>query len=483
MSVLKDLVPQKVFAYFEALCSIPHGSGNTKGVSDYCAAFAVSHGLRYKQDALNNIIIYKPASAGYEQAPTVILQGHLDMVCVKTAESTVDFLHDGLTLTAEDGYVHAVGTSLGGDDGIAVAIALAILDDDTLAHPPLEALFTVEEETGMDGAQAVDFADLKGRRLINIDSEEEGVITAGCAGGARATCLLPLAWETRRGIRCTLRLEGLQGGHSGTDIHKQKASANVLLGRALDQLRLAAPFDVVSVAGGTVDNAIPVSAQAVLLAESAHVDALMAAAEGCNAAFRREYRVADSGVRLTLTAEQETQERVMTRPAAAALMDALVMLPHGVMVMSRELPGLVQTSLNMGVLRTTAEQVEMVVCLRSNMGTQKAWLCRRLECMMARLSGQVVYTGVYPAWEYVPDSPLRTLAVDCYTRLFGAAPGITATHGGLECGLFCGKEPALECISIGPELLDIHSPRERLSIASTERLYRLVTEILKECRA
>lgn len=482
MSVLENCQPKKVFAFFEELCAIPHGSHNTKAISDYCVAFAKSRDLAVEQDAHNNVIIRKDASAGYEHAPTVILQGHLDMVCVKDADCPKDMAQEGLDLVVEGDFVRAEGTSLGGDDGIAVAMALAILDDDTLPHPALEALFTVDEEVGMLGAMALDFSSLKGRWLINIDSEEEGIITVGCAGGTTLDCLLPFRREERRGVCCTVTISGLTGGHSGAEIHKGRASATALLGRLLQEMGSAAPYSLVTLQGGTVGNAIPCTAEAVLVASAGDVAALQSACEQCAAILRHEYAVTDADMNITFAAGEETSVSAVDAAGTTAAVFALAQLPQGVVTMSQDIAGLVQTSLNLGVLTMSENEMKMRFTIRSSVESQKRWLRHRLEGFMAFVGGSANARHDYPGWEFRRDSALRELVAECYREQYGAEPEVAAIHAGLECGILCGKAPDLDCVSIGPDIHDIHSPQECLSISSTQRVYELVLKVLEKCK-
>ena len=482
MSVLENCQPKKVFAFFEELCAIPHGSHNTKAISDYCVAFAKSRGLAVEQDAHNNVIIRKAASVGFEHAPTVILQGHLDMVCVKDADCPKDMAQEGLDLMVEGDFVRAEGTSLGGDDGIAVAMALAILDDDTLPHPALEALFTVDEEVGMLGAMALDFSTLKGRWLINIDSEEEGIITVGCAGGTTLDCLLPLHREERRGVCCTVTLAGFKGGHSGTEIHKGRASATALLGRLLQEMASAAPYGLVTLQGGTVGNAIPCTAEATLVASAGDVAALQAACAQCAAALCHEYAVTDGDMNITFAAGEESTVSAVDAAGTNAAVFALAQLPQGVVTMSQDIAGLVQTSLNLGVLTMSENEMKMRFTIRSSVESQKLWLRHRLEGFMAFVGGKAEVVTDYPGWEFRRDSAFRELVVACYREQYGAEPEVAAIHAGLECGILCGKAPDLDCVSIGPDIHDIHSPQERLSISSTQRVYELVLKVLEKCK-
>lgn len=482
MSVLDNCRPQAVFAIFEQLCAIPHGSGNTKAISDYCVAFAKARGLAVEQDELNNVIIRKAASAGYEAAPTVILQGHLDMVCVKEEGCGKDMTREGLELVVEGDFVRARGTSLGGDDGIAVAMALAILDDDTLPHPPLEALFTVDEETGMYGAAGVDFSRLKGRKLINIDSEEENMITVGCAGGAACRCMLPLYRKGRHGVVCSVSIDGLTGGHSGTEIHKGRASATALLGRLLQTMHDAAHFCLMAAQGGTVGNAIPCGASAELVAAHEDLAALEAACKSCSAAMVKEYAVTDPDMAIRFTIGEDAAVDAMDETTTEAVIFLLSQLPQGVASMSQEIEGLVETSSNLGVVRMEEDTLRMDLHVRSNVDSRKLWLCRRIEGLLHAVGGTVTLRGIYPAWEYRRDSALRELVASCSRQVFGAEPEVNAIHAGLECGLFCGKAADLDCVSIGPDILDIHSPQERLSIPSTQRVYELLLTILEKSK-
>lgn len=482
MSVFANCQHQKVFAFFEELCAIPHGSHNTKAISDYCVAFAKARGLEVIQDDHHNVIIRKKASAGYENGPTVILQGHLDMVCVKDADCSKDMACEGLDLIVEGDFVGAAGTSLGGDDGIAVAMALAILDDDTLMHPALEALFTVDEEVGMLGAEALDFSALRGRWLINIDSEEEGIITVGCAGGTTLDCLLPLHREERSGVCCTVTLEGLKGGHSGTEIHKGRASATALLGRLLQEMASAAPYGLVTLEGGTVGNAIPCTAEAVLVVAVSDVAALQAACEQCAAALCREYAVTDEDMKIIFTAGEAGTVSAVDAAGTTAAVFALAQMPQGVLTMSQDIAGLVQTSLNLGVLTMSEREMQMRFTIRSSVESQKLWVRHRLESFMAFMGGKADVITDYPGWEFRRDSAFRELIVECYREQYGSEPVVAAIHAGLECGILCGKEPALDCVSIGPDIHDIHSPQERLSISSTQRVYEMVLKVLQKCK-
>ncbi len=466
--VTKGLSPERVFYYFEKLCAIPHGSGNTDRISDYCMEVAKELGLPAEKDGWNNVIIRKAASAGYEDHPTVILQGHLDMVCEKDADCDIDFLKDGLTLALDGDFLYAEGTTLGGDDCIAIAMALAILEDDTLAHPPIEALFTTDEETGMYGAEGLDASRLTGKTLLNIDSEEEGILTVSCAGGARAAITIPFT-RKKVSMPCyTVTLGGLIGGHSGVEIGTGRQNANVMLGKLLASL----PFDyqILDIGGGAKDNAIPRESVAIVACEGD----LAAAAK----AFVKANRI-DADPDLFVTVEKAESSEGFTVEDSRRIAEFLSTVPNGVQKMSSDIAGLVQTSLNLGILKIEGDSLVATFAVRSSVGSEKTELLTNLETVAKHFGGSFESHGHYPAWEYRKDSPLRDTMVRVYKEVYGDAPEVVAIHAGLECGLFAGKIPELDAVSFGPNLYDIHTSRERLSIASTARTYRYLCEILK----
>ena len=479
MRVLEGLQPAAALGFFETLCAIPHGSRDTKAISDYCVRFAQERGLSWQQDASNNVIIRKPASPGYEDHPTVILQGHLDMVCEKDADCDIDFSKDGLRLRHDDTYIFADGTTLGGDDGIAVAYALAVLDSDTLKHPPLEAVFTVDEEIGMLGAAALDMSGLQGRVLLNIDSEDEGILTVSCAGGNVSVCTLPVTRAAFSGTALTVTVGGLLGGHSGAEIDKGRGNANQLLGRVLYAVGARTALRIVCADGGLKDNAIPRESRAVITV--ADPDAVQAAIAGMDAAFRHEYAAADPDV-FVRTDPAQPQMPPMDAASTQRAVCMLCCLPNGIQAMSRDIPGLVQTSLNLGILTTDEQCVQASFCVRSSVATQKEMLVARLRCLMAQLGGSVDVSGDYPAWEFRKDSPLRERMIDVFREQYGHDPKVEAIHAGVECGLFAGKLPGLDCVSFGPDLTEIHTCRERMYIASVQRVWRYTLEVLRRCK-
>lgn len=466
--VTKGLRPERVFYYFEKLSAIPHGSGNTDQISDYCMQVAATLSLDAEKDEWNNVIIRKPASRGYEDRPTVILQGHLDMVCEKDADCQIDFMTDGLKLAVDGDMLYAKGTTLGGDDGIAIAFALAILEDNTLAHPPIEALFTTDEETGMYGAEGLDASKLTGKTLLNIDSEEEGILTVSCAGGARAGIELPLVRGSVDMPCYTVTLGGLIGGHSGVEIGTGRQNSNIMMGKFLASLPFA--YRIINICGGMKDNAIPRETVAVVACKGD----LAAAAD----VFVKTSRVdADPDLAITVAPAQSTDG--FDEASSKRIADFLSTVANGVQVMSADIEGLVQTSLNLGILKIENDKLIATFAVRSSVDREKLELLETLKKTAENFGGCMESHAHYPAWEYRKESPLRDTMVRVYKQLYGADPEVVAIHAGLECGLFAGKIADLDAVSFGPNLYDIHTSRERLSIASTERTYKYLCQILQ----
>ncbi len=474
---LAGLKPERVFTYFENLCAIPHGSGNTKKISDYLVSFAKEQGLRYIQDDLNNVILFAEGTCGYEKYPPVILQGHIDMVCEKDEDCPVNMETDGLNIAHDGEYVYAKGTTLGGDDGIAVAYAMALLADKTIPHPPLEVILTVDEETGMDGATGIDLSMLKGCTLINMDSEEEGIFTVSCAGGARGVITLPVTRRAVYGPCIRLTVENLQGGHSGVEIHKNRANANQVMGVLLQRIQQRMPLCLTAFAGGAKDNAIPRSCQATVVAMGMDLMQINDITAQLQAEIREQYDEPEAVVRgddVDAMGGNALPTEV-TKTVIALLNQA----PNGVQTMSQDIAGLVQTSLNLGVARLTGEAMELTFAVRSSVNAEKQALLGKLKTLAEEMGATYSQHGDYPAWEYRKESPLRDTMVRVYERMTGKKPEVVAIHAGLECGLLSEKIPNLDCVSIGPNMKDIHTSRERLEIASTERTWDFLLEILK----
>ncbi|MBP3300876.1 MAG: aminoacyl-histidine dipeptidase [Clostridia bacterium] len=469
MNKLAGRKPERVLYYFEQLCAIPHGSGNCGAVSAYCEQVAKDLGLAVRRDKWDNVVIKKPASAGYENHPAVILQGHLDMVCEKDADCPIDFEKEGLDLFVDGDWIGAKGTTLGGDDGIAVAMALAILEDDTLPRPPLEAVFTTDEETGMFGAEGLDVTDLTGKILLNADSECEGVLTVSCAGGARVQITLPLTEEANRTPCKKILFKGLKGGHSGVEIDKGRINADILMGEFLS--KIPDGFRIVSLFGGTKDNAIPAAAECVLATDAD----LSEFAKSFEASHRPD---SDGG--LVIEIQNAASDTCLSDESTRRVIGFLTTAPNGIQAMSKNIEGLVETSLNLGQLKADGENLTATFAVRSSVNRDKLILIERLEAICKQFGGIFNSHGYYPAWEYKEDSRLRETMVRVYEKQYGKSPVVEAIHAGLECGFFCDKIPGLDAVSFGPDMRDIHTPRERLSISSTQRTYEYLCEILKE---
>ncbi len=470
MSVLESLSPSRVFYYFEQICAIPHPSGMTAGVRDYCASVAERLSLPCRADDGGNLVICKPASRGYEGHPTVILQGHLDMVCEAVEGCKINFTKEGITPTVTGDTVRALGTTLGADNGIAVAMALAILEDTSLAHPPIEVLLTADEEIGLLGAGALDASLLSGRMLINLDSEDEGIFTVSCAGGVRADMRLPTVREAAVGYLSTIRLSGYCGGHSGIEINNGHRNAILDL---LSLLSSVPALRIVSLSGGGKDNAIPRAAEACVLTETPIDEAALTSAIS---AFLEE----EPDAELSVSATGYTDAEALTGSATQSLLEFAAALPNGVLKMSEDIADLVETSLNLGILEMNEDAVTFTSALRSSKNQARTELSDRLSALCRTFGGSYSTHGAYPAWEYRKDSPLRDTATAVFTKMYGHAPIIEAIHAGLECGLLSDKLPGLDSISIGPELHKVHTPEESLSISSVARTYAFVCKILEE---
>lgn len=477
MRALENCEPKRVFYYFEELCKIPHGSGNTKQISNYLVSFAKEHGLEYVQDEMNNVVIYKPATKGYEDAPAVILQGHMDMVCEKRPDVEHDFTKDPLNISVQDGYVTANGTTLGGDDGIAVAYGLALLESEDIAHPALEVLITVDEEIGLLGAEGIDCSVLKGKRLINLDSEAEGSLWISCAGGLSGISTIPVQRVEAEGQKAAVKITGLMGGHSGAEIDKKRANANVLMGRFLYSLQKETAYEIISLAGGQKDNAITREADAELLVED--INAVKACAEKLQKGFREEYAGTDEKITVEITDLGAASAKVLHPTSREKVLFFLMEVPFGIQKMSGTIDGLVETSTNIGIVKLGEDEFLGSSSVRSSVEVAGAALSDKICYLTEFLGGEYTVQGAYPAWEYRKDSPLRDRMVEVYEEMYGEKPNVVAIHAGLECGLFYKKIEGLDCVSLGPNMKDIHTSEEMLDIASTERVWKYLVKVLE----
>lgn len=510
MGVLDGLEPQSVFHYFEEISRIPHGSGNVRQISDYLKQFAADHGLECIQDELYNIIMIKEATAGYEQAEPYILQGHMDMVAVSAPDCNIDMTKDPLRLCVENGRIHAQGTSLGGDDGIAVAYALALLDADNISHPRLEVILTVDEETGMDGAQGIDLSMLRGRRLINLDQEEEGVVITSCAGGARVDVRIPMTEASAAKPAAVqdaeeqeapkqeqqffkLKVTGLLGGHSGIEINKGRGNANCLAGEILKGLSERFRIQLVTMRGGLADNAIPREAEAVFAVDISLSEEVTDYVRKEEARIRQELGDNDPAFAAECSAWDQQKDTVNEKDSAdetekgirycdaastAKALACLCQLPNGVTAMSRELEGLVQTSLNLGVVTLEQGMLKLSYAVRSSVDEDREALCRQMQEIATQAGASAEVRNAYTGWAYRKDSPLRDIIVEIYEKMYGRKPVLEAIHAGVECGILAAKIPGLDCVSIGPDMSDVHTAQESLDIASVKRMWEYLLAVL-----
>ncbi len=478
MEVLSHLEPKRVFYFFEQICNIPHGSGNIEEISNYLVEFAKENHLEYMQDKWNNVIIIKEATPGYEHKTGVIIQGHMDMVAVQTPGSTIDMENEGLQLEVQGDFVRAKETSLGGDDGIAVAYALALLESTEYAHPRLECVFTVDEETGMDGARNIDLSMLQGRELINIDSEEEGFLLTSCAGGGRVKTGLSGTLEPMTGSCYEVTLTGLKGGHSGVEIHKGRGNANYLLMRFLYEFMDEYSIGLYEIEGGSKDNVIPKECRAIICISDIDEDAFVKRCEAYKMDLCKEYAHIEDEIQVLCEKKDYGTYQVLKGAEYKRVCSLILNQPNGVQSMSGTIEGLVETSLNLGVLYLSKGGIRAQYSVRSSVSSAKEYLIKQMTLLVEQLGGVVIVDGLYPAWEYKEVSPLREKMQKVYRELYGKDMVVQAIHAGLECGLLAEKIPNLDCVSIGPDMEDIHTTKEKLSISSVERVWKYLLQVL-----
>ena len=477
MNKLTGLKPEKVFEYFEQISAIPRGSGNMKPIADFCENFAKINLFDYVRDEANNVIVYKPATKGYENAAPVILQGHLDMVCQKDNRIDIDFEKDGLDIYVDGDYIKAMGTTLGADNGIAVAMIMSILASKDISHPPVEALFTTDEETGMFGAAALDGSLFKGKMLINLDSEEQEKLTVSCAGGSEFKMEIPVKREKKNGTEIIISLTGLKGGHSGIEIDKGRINASILAGRFLNELT---DFHLISITGGDKSNAITNACKIKLLTDA--TDEFIDIINKCVEVVKKEISDIEPGFEISVSAGEKGDFEVIDESSKDKLCFALLFMPNGVQSMSATIDGLVETSLNLGILKTDADKITFVSALRSNKHVALDALESKLKAFAKFIDCTFETSGHYPPWEFKENSPLQELYKNCFKEKFGYEPIVEAIHAGLECGMLSSKIKDLDAISIGPDLFDVHTTNEKLKISSAREMYELVCDLLSKMK-
>nr|WP_297763684.1 aminoacyl-histidine dipeptidase [uncultured Butyrivibrio sp.] len=476
---LENLQPREVFTRFEELCNIPHGSGNLQQISDHIVSFARERGLEVTQDSELNVIIKAPGTAGYEDKEPVILQGHMDMVAVKNDDCDIDMKTEGLRVTTDGEYVWAEGTSLGGDDGIAVAYCLALLDSKDIPHPPLEVVITTNEETGMYGAAAIDLSGLKGKKMINIDNEEEGVFITSCAGGARVYSKVTMAKESVTGALCKASISGLLGGHSGEMIKCGRGNANIIAGRLLKNLSKAIKVNLVSIGGGVADNAIPGTASLEFVVANDKVDEARNIVNNTLAELKGELEGKDDNIDISFDKISENEAvDAFSAASTESLAKMISIMPDGVQAMSAMVEGLVETSLNLGIIKTEGNLVTLEQSVRSSVESSKNVLIGKLLTIGELFGAEVTVSGQYPGWKYRQHSELRDHMVLVYEKMYGKKPLLQAIHAGLECGILSEKIDDLDCISIGPDMQDIHSASEKLSVKSASNVWEYLKAVL-----
>lgn len=467
----------RVFEIFSELCSIPHGSGNMDAIASFVENFAKRQGLRVIRDAANNVIIFKPATKGYENAEPIILQGHLDMVCQAKADCPIDFETQGLEIYIEGDFIKAKDTSLGADNGIAVAYVLAILESDEVSHPAIEAVFTSDEEIGMIGAGKLDVLELSAKKMINLDSEEDDTLTVSCAGGSEFVSRFVGEKVTTSGNTVTVILEGLKGGHSGVEIHKGRTNSNILAGRFLNTLKNE-EFSLHSINGGDKSNAI--TNRTIIVLASSNADALKSAAEKALEGIASDVLKTEPDFCYSVAISKSENVEVFSAEFKTKIIEFLLNTPNGVLKMSDDVQGLVETSLNLGILVTEEDSVRAQFSLRSNKSASLFELEKDLGDFCKTLEGEIEAYGHYPPWEFKKDSKLQELYKQCYEERNGQKSKVEAIHAGLECGVFAAKIKDLDCIAMGPSLFDVHTYNEKLSISSAVKTFFLLLDILKK---
>lgn len=470
-----------VIDLFRQVSYIPRGSKNNTAISNFLVSFAQEQGLKYIQDKAENVVIFKNGSEGYENCPPMIMQGHMDMVCEKVSEDVHDFLNDGLELLTSDGYMYANGTTLGADDGIALAYMLEFLSDETLVHPPFEMVFTTDEEIGMDGARMFDTSCLKGKKMINLDSEEEGIFLASCAGGMTGVFTIDIVRKKCSGLPVKISIKGLKGGHSGTDIDKNRSNAVILIGRLLAYLPKG-EFDVLSVCGGHKDNVIPNEAELEFIVSPDSFDEFVENLKKKASIIVNELKIAEPGIVFNIDTGDNSvaaEYSVIDNDSFAKLFFMLNYVPNGVHVMSSDIEGMVESSSNLGIFEVNEKQARVIVSMRSSKRSYIDYVSMKLAGIAAMLDAGYSTQGSYPGWSMTSNSSFRNMLCRVYEDVTGKAPVVSSIHAGLECGILMEKIPDLDIVSMGPDVYDIHTVNEKMSLESVDRMYRFLRKAVE----
>lgn len=483
MSSVSNLKSSEVFKFFETINKIPRASYKEEEISKYLVNFAKERNLEYSADEMFNVIIKKTATNGYENSPSVAIQSHIDMVCTKNKGTEHDFSKDPIQVIYEDDLIRANGTTLGADNGIAVAMTLAILDSNDIPHPPIEAIFTTCEEVGMNGANFLDCININSKILLNIDSDEEGIFTVGCAGGMKVTCHIPIKYEeTPSDFKSySIFINGLKGGHSGIDILQERANSNIILARTLNFISKQVDFKLNSISGGTQDNAIPREAEAIISISNQNLELVKNIIDTCLITYKNEFSVSDPNINIIFK-EVNKEEKCLTSQSLKNSIASIMLTTNGVDHMSMDIINMPESSNNLGIVECDENEVRLICALRSSKTSRKYLIAHKLELLTSLVSGYTEIRSEYPAWEYNPNSYIRNKLYDIYKNMFKEDPKINIIHAGLECGIFTEKIEGLDAISFGPNLLDIHTPQERASISSIDRVWCFLLKILKEIK-
>ena len=482
MSDVSKLAPQEVFRYFKEISDVPRSSSHNEKISAYLVNFAKEHELEYYQDESGNVIIWKDGTPGYENSDMVMIQGHMDIVAEKTEDSTHDFQNDPLELVIDGDFLTANKTTLGADDGAAIAMGLALLDSTDIPHPPLEFIATVDEEIGMLGAYALDGSKIRSRKVINIDSEEEGIITVGCAGAVDIFTSFPADKKLVNGVKYKYVVDGLLAGHSGLDIHQERANAGQIVARLFLDAREKAELNIVSINGGRATNVILGKVDGEVIVATSDVKAFEESIAASTEEIKAEYRTSDPGITVSIEAVGEASEEAVDTVCQDNFFKFLVACPTGAEHYSVELKGLVETSHSIGVVKLEDGRLITKSMSRSSVNSRNRLLARKIGIIAEALGAEVEHGSSYGAWEFNNKSDLLDVCINAYKEQYGEEPVVSAMHAGIECGIWAEKVGKVDAVSIGPDMTGVHSVNEELSIPSTERTWQYLKLILSHCK-